>query len=1096
MALIQINPGQAPNDGQGDNLRNSVIIINQNIEQIQLLLNDKSNIGHTHSIADINGLQPLLTTINTNLDSLNLTVSGLTASVDGLNSDVETLYANVNTLSESILSLNTSVSDQNTAISTINTTIDYILDQLETLITEDITEAPMDGQQYARQDGEWTVVEATGGTPSLQQVVDVNEVADKIKVGTVGSDFTSTTNSNVDDMAIDSDGKVYLAGGFTQYNGESVYNLIRINSDGSRDISFNQTFFQGGFTTKPGFIELIENGTKLFASKGYNGSANLDNDGKRWVASIFNLDGTSVINIKDSTIQSMQQAVYKDGKIYAIISLPGTNPSVVRRYNIDGTIDTTFASNTLDESNGYSLYVTDDSVYVGTYRVIFKLNLDGTIDTSFTFLNSSYSQMSGIYAITYYDGGIWFLCQTNVPSTVARLMKIDENTGQMLNQISFNNPYEAIYYIQRLVFKDGFLYYTNEGGDSSSRVLTRFILPSLNLDFGFGESNGFTPYTYGIAYGDEFIYRYGSTQGPYGMQQMDAVTGKVISNSYLSVIDGVAKYINTKTSTSLEADEIVTKKNQTISTDAPSDGKYYSRWYGTWQQTPPAVFATKGQGWGISTENADHLTVGSKSIDLSVSAQSGFPTGAGGSFAFAGGVNSQAKGNFSVSFGANNQALGDGSVVFGTQNIASGYYSLCVGLESIASGDFTQVSGRGNVASGYYSVASGIYNTASSFAETSIGSYGTVVTGNPTSFSLIDRIFNIGCGNLPTSRRDALTILKNGLARLPSVTNALITADATGKAIVTKEYLNSVIASVGSELLKVTENSKIGWRINKPAANYGDIGSDAIDLSVNNSASTTNGATGDFSFCSGTGNISSGEASFVAGGNNNWATGLRAFASGQNARANGYASHVSGISNIANGYYSIAGGQGNTAASLAEVSLGLFGTIATGSTTTRVLTDRILNIGCGAATGTRADALTILKNGLVTLPSMTNALITADSTGKSVVTKEYLNSRVSIKEIKIVSVVNYTLLDTDKDVILQFTSSTNVVVTVPAGLTANIRFEGKQMGTGLVTFVGASGVTVRTAVSEVLSTAERYSVFALDATGTDEYLLYGKLMLL
>lgn len=73
-----------------------------------------------------------------------------------------------------------------------------------------------------------------------------------------------------------------------------------------------------------------------------------------------------------------------------------------------------------------------------------------------------------------------------------------------------------------------------------------------------------------------------------------------------------------------------------------------------------------------------------------------------------------------------------------------------------------------------------------------------------------------------------------------------------------------------SELEKVLENGKIGWRIlNRPPENYGDIGEGAIDLSYSAAASTVNGATGDYSVATGKGTQAKNSHSFVTGTYNN-----------------------------------------------------------------------------------------------------------------------------------------------------------------------------------------------------------------------------------
>jgi hypothetical protein len=113
------------------------------------------------------------------------------------------------------------------------------------------------------------------------------------------------------------------------------------------------------------------------------------------------------------------------------------------------------------------------------------------------------------------------------------------------------------------------------------------------------------------------------------------------------------------------------------------------------------------------------------------------------------------------------------------------------------------------------------------------------------------------------------------------------------------------------------------------------------------------------------------------------------------------------------------------------------------------------------------------------------------STNFRLSTEEY-TSRKNIKEV---SASTYTLLATDKDLIIHFTNATGCTVTVPASLPINNRYEGKQRGTGQITFVGASGVTINVGASETNKTLEQFSVWGLDCVATDEYDLFGKLEL-
>ncbi len=158
--------------------------------------------------------------------------------------------------------------------------------------------------------------------------------------------------------------------------------------------------------------------------------------------------------------------------------------------------------------------------------------------------------------------------------------------------------------------------------------------------------------------------------------------------------------------------------------------------------------------------------------------------------------------NTSVSGGTTNQALGIASCVLGgTSNTANGENSnIGGGSANITNGLNSAIAGgQSNIASGdYSSISGGRYNFAKSYGEWVGGLYGTDYTAASIStFQPTDRIFNIGNGLGGSTRSDALTILKNGLASLPSVTNALITT-ASGKAIITKEFADAAYVKIST----------------------------------------------------------------------------------------------------------------------------------------------------------------------------------------------------------------------------------------------------------------------------------------------------------
>ena len=166
----------------------------------------------------------------------------------------------------------------------------------------------------------------------------------------------------------------------------------------------------------------------------------------------------------------------------------------------------------------------------------------------------------------------------------------------------------------------------------------------------------------------------------------------------------------------------------------------------------------------------------------------------------------------------------------------------------------------------------------------------------------------------------------------------------------------------------------------------------------------------------------------------------------------------------------------------------------------------MFNVGNGsvhAATGvvTRSDAFTILRNGLATLPSVTNALISAAS-GKAVVTKEYLQSALSTPVSNNIQKTltyptnfiasNYTLTSADLDATIFVNNAANdVTITIPAGLGQAFQCGFVQTGTGTVTFV-ASGTTVNTPTGYKIK-GQNYNAYVEQLGTSGTYYLLGNL---
>ena len=203
---------------------------------------------------------------------------------------------------------------------------------------------------------------------------------------------------------------------------------------------------------------------------------------------------------------------------------------------------------------------------------------------------------------------------------------------------------------------------------------------------------------------------------------------------------------------------------------------------------------------------------------------------------------------------------------------------------------------------------------------------------------------------------------------------------------------SSQIPTNGGYLARITETGKTGYSIaDRISANYGDIGTEAIDLSYSTSASTTLGATGDYSLAVGYGVIASGSSS-VALVTDATASGDRSVAIGFQAQAIGIDSLAIGRDNVANGHNSVALGKSSTATANNSIAIG-HNTSNTSNEGTSMgkfnaTTNQLFVIGNGVS-GVLSDLLIGQDTGELLAPSLSIIKINAGN-DKGLVTKEWV----------------------------------------------------------------------------------------------------------
>lgn len=224
-----------------------------------------------------------------------------------------------------------------------------------------------------------------------------NRIARLNRDGTLESDFgnwLTGVNGTVYSVAVQSDGKVLIGGGFTTVNGTTRNCLARLNSDGTLD-----TAFGNGLAGANGIVRKVsvQSDGKVLICGGFT----IVNGTTRSRLARLNSDGTL-----DTTFAEMPtgadlgvnaMAVQGDGKVLIggrFSSVSGAPPLGIARFNSDGALDTSFGAGMTgaDDTVTAMALQSDGKVIVGGLFVsvngsargrIARLEGDGTLDAGF-----------------------------------------------------------------------------------------------------------------------------------------------------------------------------------------------------------------------------------------------------------------------------------------------------------------------------------------------------------------------------------------------------------------------------------------------------------------------------------------------------------------------------------------------------------------------------------------------------------------------------------------------------------------------------------------------------------------------------------------
>jgi len=275
--------------------------------------------------------------------------------------------------------------------------------------------------------------------------------------GTIDDSFNvgSGFDNSVVALIQQSDGKLVVGGSFTTYDGSTYNKIIRLNTDGTIDNGFN---IGSGFNGN--IYSIIQQSDNKLILAGYFSTY----DGSTYNCIIrLNTDGTidNSFNVgsgfNDTVVTVIQQSDNKLVVAGGFITYDGSTYNYIIRLNTDGTIDNSFSI-----GSGFNAGVTkiikqtdDKLVVVGnfdtydgsTYNRIIRLNTDGTIDNGFNigsgFSNSIMSitkqtddKLVVVGYFTTYDGSTYNrIIRLNTDGTIDDSFDIIDDT-----RILFFNP--------------------------------------------------------------------------------------------------------------------------------------------------------------------------------------------------------------------------------------------------------------------------------------------------------------------------------------------------------------------------------------------------------------------------------------------------------------------------------------------------------------------------------------------------------------------------------------------------------------------------------------------------------------------------------
>jgi len=319
-------------------------------------------------------------------------------------------------------------------------------------------------------------------------------------------------NGDVFVAKVQPDGKILVGGSFTSYSGSASQNrIIRLNSNGTRDTTFNQ----GTGASSTVYDLQLQSDNKIIAvgafSTTYSGSTSprivrINTDGTKDFT--FNM-GTTGFSANQYSAQ-----IQADGKIIVVgtnATYSGSAAQRIRRINTNGTLDTTFNIGTAGLNNtAYRAAIQPDQkiVVLGAFSSysgsavnrLTRINTNGTRDTSLN-VGTGFNVVTAVPGALELDSSGNIYAGSNFTtysgSTVDYFVKINPSGSIITGSHGFTSTVNTL-----LVDSTGSIYAGTQGGYTNANRIARLnangtLDPTFNTGVGFNTLSGIQ-YTVGI----------------------------------------------------------------------------------------------------------------------------------------------------------------------------------------------------------------------------------------------------------------------------------------------------------------------------------------------------------------------------------------------------------------------------------------------------------------------------------------------------------------------------------------------------------------------------------------------------------------------